>query len=109
LDWNTGHEIDLVALDHAVGRLLGRVGALLVVGHDDLGRQAAELAAVLLHGELEGIADVHAQPGARPRERAEQADLHLVGGLRGGGQAQGGGGHNGQAQGGGGLAHAGCS
>ena len=81
-----GHEIDLVALDQALGGLLGHVGALLVVGHDHFGRQATELAAGVLDRQLETVTDVHAQAGTGARQGAEQADLHVVGSVGGGSQ-----------------------
>ena len=62
-------------------QLAGDVGLELVVDHEHLGRQAAELAAVQLHREQEAVADVDAERPARPRQRADEADLDLVGRL----------------------------
>lgn len=52
------------AFDQAVGGLATDFGVGLVVCHDDLGRAAAELAAVQFHSELEAVTDIHAQTGA---------------------------------------------
>ena len=78
---DAGHEVHLVALDQAVCGLFGGVGAGLVVGHDHFCGQAAELATAVLDGQLKAVTDVHAQASAGSRQRAEQAHLHLVGGM----------------------------
>src|SRR5690606_3347475 len=70
-------------------------GAELVIGHDDLGFQAAERAARLLDGQFETVADVDAQGGARPGQGGQQTDLDGVGGL-GGPRRQAGGRHCGR-------------
>ncbi len=93
---DTGHEIHALALDQPVGRLLGGVGALLVVRHGHFGRQVAELARALLHCELEAVADVDAEARSWAGQRGQQADLHLVRrlgatGEQGDGRADGGG------------------
>ena len=57
------------------------VRLLLVVDHADLGGKAAELAAVQLHRQQEGVAHVDAERPAGPRQCAEKPDLDLVGRL----------------------------
>jgi hypothetical protein len=73
-----GEEVHLVELDVLLRDLAPDVGLELVVADQHFGRQSAELAAVHLHGELEAVADVDAERGARPRQRADEADLDLV-------------------------------
>ena len=80
---DAGHEVDLVALDVLLEQLLGDVGLELVVADEHLRREAAELAAVHLDGEQEAVADVDAERRRGSRERADEADLDLVGGERG--------------------------
>jgi hypothetical protein len=76
---------------------LATSGLLLVVGDDDFGRQAAELAVELLDRKVEAVADIDTEPGARSGERGYEADLDPVGGVDGTGQHQGGG-ESGQAK-----------
>jgi hypothetical protein len=76
---DAGHEVDVVALDVLLEQLLGDVGFELVVADEHFGGQAAELAAVHLHGEQEAVADVDAERRRWPRQRADEADLDLVG------------------------------
>ncbi len=86
---DASHEVDLVLLQELVGCLLSDIGALLVVGDNDLSRQVAELAVQVLDAELETVADVHAEAGARAGQGGHQTDLDLVGGMRGTSQQQG--------------------
>jgi hypothetical protein len=51
---------------------------LLVVLVNDLDRQAAELAAVMVKPELERVAHVVADGGGRAAECADEADLHCL-------------------------------
>ena len=80
--------VDRLETSELVGRLLGDVGVLLVVGDDDLGRQSAELAVELLDRQIEPVADVYAKPGARTGERGHEADLDPVGSMDGAGKHQ---------------------
>ena len=63
LEDDAGREIDLVLLEELVGRLFGDVRVLLVVGHQDFSRQAAQLAAQVLDAEVEAVADIDAEAG----------------------------------------------
>ena len=72
----------LSSLTYFSASCLADVGLELVVADQHLGRQAAELAAVQLDREVEGVADVDAERGVRPRQRADEADLDLVRGLQ---------------------------
>mgnify|MGYP003694537395 CR=1 FL=1 len=79
---DAGEEVHLVDLDVLLRDLAADVGLELIVADQHLGGQAAELAAVGLHGEQERVADVDADRGARPGKRADESDLDLVGALR---------------------------
>ena len=68
-------EVDLVGLDQLLGLLHADFGLDLVVLVDHLDRQAADLAAVMVEGELERVAHVVADRGDRAAERADEADL----------------------------------
>ena len=57
---DAGHEIDLVLLQELVGRLLGDVRILLVVGDQHFGRQVTQLAVQVLHAKLKTVADIDA-------------------------------------------------
>ena len=77
-----GDDVGAVARQHALGELDRDVGLLLVVDLDDLGVELAELAAEMLEREVEAVADVDAEAGARSRERRDHADGQLLGGGR---------------------------
>ena len=78
------HEIDLVAIDQRLDLADGHVGLELVIGDDDLGLAAAELAAQRLHRQREAVTQLLAEHGGRARQRGDEADLEIVLGLRGG-------------------------
>ena len=88
---DASHEINLVPFQELVSRLLGDIGTLLIVGNDDLGRQAAQLAVELLDGQVEAVADIDAEPSTRPGKRRNETDLDLVGSVNGTGKQQSGG------------------
>ena len=71
-------EIDLVALKKALDLRDGHVGLEFVVDDDHLDVAPAELAAEILHRELEAVARLLAEHGRRSREGQEQADLQLL-------------------------------
>ncbi len=77
-----GQEIDLVAFQQFVGHLAPDIGLELVVGIDDLGRQAADLAAEHRQREVGGVLHVLADDAGRSAQRRDEADLHGVGGVR---------------------------
>ena len=77
---HAGHEIHFFLLHQPVGGLARRIGLGLVVGHDHLDRQSTELAAGMLHRQVEAVANVNAQASAGAGQGAEQTHLDLVGG-----------------------------
>ena len=77
-----GHEVDLVLLQHLVGELLADVGLDLVVAVDDLGVEAADLAAEVVERELDRVLHVLADDALRARQRGDEADLELLLGER---------------------------
>jgi hypothetical protein len=81
-------EIGAVALDQLARLVDGDVGLQLVVDHDDLGVHAAELAAHLLHREEETVAGLLAEHRRGAGQGEDQADLHALAALGGGGAAE---------------------
>ena len=71
-------EVDLVALEKALDLRDGHVGLQLVVDDDHLDVASAELAAELLHRELEAVAGLLAEHGRGAGEGQQQADLQLL-------------------------------
>jgi hypothetical protein len=91
---DAGQEVDLVELHQLLRGLAADVGLELIIGDQHLGREAAQPAAVHLERELEAVADVDPERGARPGERADEPDANLVcgdgaAGERGGGKCGG--------------------
>ena len=82
-------DVGAVALDQRLGLADGHVGLQLVVHHDQVDVEAAELAAALLQRELEAVADVGSEGRGRARQRQHHADVDLLGLRRGGGQPEG--------------------
>jgi hypothetical protein len=81
-----GHEVGLLR-DHALGRVLGLLGGVAAIEHDELQLRAAErLDAALGVDVVDADLGAHAHHGPGPRvqarERDEQADLDLSGLLR---------------------------
>lgn len=72
---DAGEEVDPVALEHTIHGLAGYVGVLLVVGHDNLDRQAPELVVEVAQGQVEAVANVNPQGRPTAREGAHEADL----------------------------------
>ena len=74
-------EIDLVAVEQRLDLGDGDVGLKLVVGDDEVGLAAAELAAELLDRQRKAVAQLLAEHGGRARQGSNQADLEVVFGL----------------------------
>ena len=70
-------EVHLVALE-ALDLRYGHVGLQLVVDDDHFDVASAELAAEVLHRELETVAGLLAEDGRRTGEGPEQSDLQLL-------------------------------
>ena len=81
-------DVDLVQPHVFFGQLLAHFRLELVVADLHLDRQSAELAAVELDREVEGIADIHADRGIRAGQRRDEPDLDLVGGAGSPGEEQ---------------------
>ena len=79
----TDHEIDLVAIDQRLDLGHGDVGLELVVGDDDLGLAAAELAAQILDRKCEAVAQLLAEHRRRAGQRGDDADFEIVLGVSG--------------------------
>ena len=75
---DAGDEVDLVLLQHLLGDLHADVGLELVVAVEHLDRQAADLAAEVLDGELDRLLHVLADHALRAGHRADEADLDLL-------------------------------
>ncbi len=82
-EYGANHEIDLVAVDQGLGLGHGHVGLELVVGDDDLGVAAAELAAEILDRERKAVAQLLAEHRGRARQRGDQADFERLLGVSG--------------------------
>jgi len=94
------HEhVDLVALDELVGVVDGLARLALVVDLEVLHLAAAELAALLLHVQLEALLDHVAERGIGAGGRQHEADLERR--RLGAGADRGEGGRGGQGEGGG--------
>ena len=72
-------DLHLVALDQLLGLVDGDVGLQLVVLHDDLRVDAAELAAGMLDAQIEAVVDLLAERGLRSGQHVHQADAELLG------------------------------
>ena len=86
-----GHDVDLVLLDQALGRLLALLRIELVVGVDHFEVDRAGLAAQMFDGQLDGVAHVVADHRRWGRQRRDKSDLDLGRLGRGQGDQQGGG------------------
>ena len=77
------HEIDLVAVDERFHFGHGDIGLELVVGDEDLGLAAAELAAQILHRERKAVAQLLAEHRRRTGQSGDDADFKIVLGVSG--------------------------
>ena len=68
----------MVGFDQFLGFLHADFRLELIVGVDDLDRQPAELAAMLVEPQLERVLHVVADGGDRPAEGRDEADLDCL-------------------------------
>jgi hypothetical protein len=83
---DTGHEVHLVLFQHLVGELLADVGLDLVVAVDHLDVESPDFPAEMIERQLDRVLHVLADGALRPGQGRDEADLHRLGGRRGGGQ-----------------------
>jgi hypothetical protein len=70
-----GEKTDAIGTDQLVGLLLADLGLLLIILVDDLGGDAADLAAEMVERELEAVAHIVADHRGGPAERGDETDL----------------------------------